>query len=42
MGRGLGTFSMKLFGEEFLGAKVNFKTSELEGTVFSLRLNINP
>jgi signal transduction histidine kinase len=40
IGRGLGTFSMKLFGEEFLGARVNFKTSESEGTVFSLSLDI--
>jgi signal transduction histidine kinase len=40
IGRGLGTFSMKLFGEEFLGAKVNFKSSESEGTVFSLSLDI--
>lgn len=34
-GRGLGTYSMKLFGEKFLGGKVKFTTSENDGTVFS-------
>lgn len=33
-GRGLGTYSMKLFGESFLGGKVSFTTSAAEGTVF--------
>lgn len=33
-GRGIGTFSMKLFGEKILGGKVNFTTSEMAGTVF--------
>jgi len=37
-GHGIGTFSMKLFGEEFLGGKVSFTTSEDEGTTFSLTL----
>ena len=37
-GRGLGTYSMKLFGEQYLGGEVRFDTSESEGTVFSLRL----
>ena len=32
-GRGVGTYSMKLFGENILGGKVSFSTSE-EGTVF--------
>lgn len=36
-GRGLGTYSMKLFGEKVLGGKVDFTTSD-EGTVFSLTL----
>jgi hypothetical protein len=35
-GRGVGTFSMKLFGEDFLRGKVDFTTSEDEGTVFKL------
>lgn len=34
MGRGLGTYSMKLFGEQFLGGTVDFTTSETGGTEF--------
>jgi signal transduction histidine kinase len=37
-GRGLGTYSMKLFGEELLMGKVSFTTSEAQGTVFSFKL----
>lgn len=37
-GRGVGTFSMKLFGERILGGKVNFRTSREEGTVFNFLL----
>lgn len=37
-GRGLGTFSMRLFGERFLGGKVDFTTSPDAGTTFRLRL----
>ncbi|MBI5571165.1 MAG: HAMP domain-containing histidine kinase [Desulfomonile tiedjei] len=37
-GRGIGTFSMKLCGEDLLGGKVSFTTSEDEGTTFSLTL----
>ncbi len=37
-GRGMGTFSMKLFGEEFLRGRVDFTSSEEDGTVFRLRL----
>lgn len=33
-GRGIGTFSMKLFGEEILGGQVTFTTSKQEGTIF--------
>jgi signal transduction histidine kinase len=36
--RGLGTFSMKLFGEQLLGGRVDFTTSAREGTVFRLWL----
>lgn len=36
-GRGIGTFSMKLFGEKVLGGQVGFSSSEQEGTVFWLR-----
>lgn len=38
MGRGLGTFSMKLFGEKYLNGKVSFVSSPEEGTTFSFRL----
>ena len=33
-GRGVGTYSMKLFGEQILGGQVSFTTSRDEGTVF--------
>lgn len=33
-GRGIGTFSMKLLGEEVLGGRVTFTSSEKKGTVF--------
>jgi signal transduction histidine kinase len=36
--RGLGTFSMKLFGEHYLGGRVGFTSSEAEGTTFFIRL----
>ncbi len=35
-GRGIGTYSMKLFGEQFLQGTVSFTTSQDEGTTFSL------
>jgi signal transduction histidine kinase len=34
--RGLGTYSMKLIGERYLGGRVSFSTSPDEGTVFSI------
>lgn len=37
-GRGLGTYSMKLFGERWLGGEVSFASSADAGTVFSIRL----
>ncbi len=39
-GRGLGTYSMKLFGEDILGGTVDFWSSEASGTVFRLRLKV--
>lgn len=39
-GRGLGTFSMKLLGENYLGGQVDFKSSEEEGTTFWIDLPI--
>jgi hypothetical protein len=40
-GRGLGTYSMKLFGEDILGGKVGFTSSEEDGTVFRFSLDIH-
>lgn len=37
-GRGLGTYSMKLFGEDVLGGKVDFTSAPEQGTTFRLRL----
>lgn len=37
-GRGIGTYSMKLFGEKFLGGKVSFTTSRIKGTIFKFSL----
>lgn len=36
-GRGLGTFSMKLLGENILGGDVDFTSSEQKGTTFRFR-----
>ena len=37
-GRGLGTYSMKLFGESYLKGKVSFTSTETGGTVFTFTL----
>lgn len=37
-GRGIGTHSMKLLGENYLNGKVGFRTSPQEGTTFFIRL----
>lgn len=37
-GRGIGTYSIKLFGEKFLKGKVSFVSSEAEGTTFRFTL----
>ena len=39
-GRGFGTFSMKLLGEDFLSGKVDFTSSEDQGTTFRFSLPI--
>ncbi len=39
-GRGVGTYSMKLFGEQILGGKINFTTSNETGTMFTLSLPV--
>jgi signal transduction histidine kinase len=41
-GRGLGTYSMRLFGETYLGGQVRFTTGPDQGTVFSLALPLPP
>jgi len=41
-GRGIGTYSMKLFGERYLGGCVDFVSRESEGTTFRLRLPKKP
>jgi signal transduction histidine kinase len=38
MGRGIGTHSMKLFGERYLGGKVDFTSCEPDGTTFTFLL----
>lgn len=37
-GRGLGTYSMKLLGEKYLNGKVDFTSSEENGTTFYIQL----
>ncbi|MBU1419433.1 MAG: sensor histidine kinase [Proteobacteria bacterium] len=37
-GRGVGTYSMKLFGEQILGGQISFTTSEEDGTAFRFSL----
>jgi len=37
-GRGIGAYSMKLFGEDYLGGKVTFTSHMPEGTTFSITL----
>ncbi|MBA3015826.1 MAG: sensor histidine kinase [Proteobacteria bacterium] len=37
-GRGLGTYSMKIFGEEYLSGKVSFTSTPVEGTTFCITL----
>ena len=38
LGRGIGTHSMRLFGERYLGGKVDFISREFAGTTFTLTL----
>lgn len=43
LGRGIGTYSMKLFGEKYLKGEVDFLSTKKEGTTFFLRLPVeNP
>lgn len=38
LGRGIGTYSMKLFGERYLKGKVYFRSNQEEGTIFTISL----
>ncbi|TGU70315.1 sensor histidine kinase [Geomonas terrae] len=42
IGRGMGTYSMKLFGEQILGGSVEFITSASDGTTFTYTLPMSP
>lgn len=42
LGRGIGTYSMKLFGERFLKGKVYFRSNPEEGTIFTISLPLEP
>jgi len=37
-GRGLGTYSMKLFGEKYLDGEVSFESDRIKGTTFTISL----
>lgn len=41
-GRGLGTYSIKLLGERYLGGKVGFTSAENTGTTFYIKLPYEP
>jgi sensor histidine kinase regulating citrate/malate metabolism len=38
--RGLGTYSMKLLGEQYLNGRVDFESSTQTGTTFSVELDL--
>lgn len=40
-GRGLGSYSVKLFGERYLKGRVFFTSREEEGTIFSFALPLS-
>ena len=41
-GRGIGTYSVKLLTEKYLGGRVDFSSSEEKGTIFNLYYPIKP
>jgi signal transduction histidine kinase len=41
-GRGIGTYSVRLFAEGYLGGKVSFTSSALAGTTFTISLPLDP
>jgi len=38
IGRGIGTYSMKLFGEKYLKGRVGFESTEENGTTFFIEI----
>ena len=40
-GRGLGTYSMKLFGERYLHGQVSFRSDPKDGTVFWITIPVD-
>lgn len=42
VGRGIGTYSMRLLGEKYLGGEVGFTSEEPTGTTFYLRIPVRP
>jgi signal transduction histidine kinase len=42
LGRGIGTYSMKLFGERYLNGKVSFRSNQEDGTIFTISLPLEP
>jgi signal transduction histidine kinase len=40
-GRGIGTYSVKLFTEDYLGGKASFTSTEKDGTTFRVRYPLN-
>jgi signal transduction histidine kinase len=41
-GRGIGTYSVRLFAEGYLGGEVSFTSSENDGTTFAVSLPLDP
>jgi signal transduction histidine kinase len=39
LGRGIGTYCVRLLTENYLGGKVSFISNETDGTVFNIELN---
>jgi hypothetical protein len=41
-GRGIGTHSVRLFTERYLGGQVEFTSAEADGTAFTVSLPLSP
>ena len=42
LGRGIGTYSIRLLGERYLGGRVSFDSTDAEGTTFRIHLPVQP